>query len=203
VNRPDPSQTRSCAVRRRPSASVSALLVALASSALFGCAGGYRFGASTTLDTELRAGFLASAAGDFGIAPSKRRAIVQVVGVEGGFQANPGAAVVGPIVGIEYLHETDEAKAAWRIGLRGRIQFVFENDRVRQEGGSGVAVAVLPILGRTRGGAYVHLGAELQGIIMAPLDPDDNTPLEGFFAGGIVFEVEKITTLSNLFSSNK
>jgi hypothetical protein len=199
VDRPGPSQSQSCAARR----ACSALIVASSTAALLGCAGGYRFGASTTLDTELRAGFLVSAAGDFGIAPSKRRAIVQVVGVEGGFQANPGAAVVGPIMGIEYLHETDEAKVAWRIGLRGRIQFVFENDRTRQEVGSGVAVAVLPILGRTRGGAYRHLGAELQGIIMAPLDPDENTPLEGFFAGGVVYEVEKITTFSDIIGGSK
>lgn len=172
-------------------------------SALLGCAGGYRLGASPTLDTNLRAGFVAHASGNVGIATSRRRAAVLVAGVEGGVQANPAAPVLLPIVGAEYFHASDANDLTFRVGARARFLFAFEQDEARKEVGSGIVVAILPSIGRASGSGYKNLGVEVQAQIMAPLDAATDAPLYGLFSVGAVYDVEYLTTLNGMLPGKK
>ena len=165
-----------------------------------GCAAGYRVGVGVLADMHGRAGPYAYVGGTAGFLTSRRSALVEVFQADLGGRFEPSAGDVAPTIGLDYVHQHRDIDFGWRLGLRGRISFLFEAEDILYEIGTGGAVAFLAHLDSSRR-RYEQVGGELSAWFVQSITTD--APGYVLLALGAVYEVDMFTPLDDLFSIKK
>jgi hypothetical protein len=166
-----------------------------------GCAGGYRLGAGVSAGTDGRVEAVARVGGSFGIALKRGRAIEEMIEVDVGGRLPPEAApVLGPAVGIDYVHVLEDDPAMVRLGLHSGARFGFTSP-VSVDLQSGPVGAVLMVLEDERT-SYRSLGTEMRLQLRTPnVEAEERPPLHGQIELGVVYQYDLISTFDDMFGS--
>jgi len=165
---------------------------------LAGCAAGWRFGGALTADTRGRVGVEARAGMAFGLKTGDRSGVEETIELGTGPAINPGGYGLAPTVGLDFPHETHEGGIAWRLGLRGRFHFVFDDQRVVPRMGPGLCFALLPVRDED-GERYRHIGVELSAYFIERMDGDETESPLGLFSAGVVWETQILSDFDDIF----